>query len=102
MRLSLTGDDAFARVLAQGQRQRVGALVVIVAPGAKRQNRSGFSIGRKLMPRAIDRNRLRRRLREVVRKLEREPSVDVVFRLVGRCESIATAVGEATRLLRVA
>ena len=40
---------------------------MIAAPAAHDPGRVGYVIGRKAMPRAVDRNRLRRRLREAVR-----------------------------------
>ena len=56
----------------------------------------GFVIGRKSMPRAVDRNRLRRRLREVVRTAR--PAIlayDVILR-VRRAVSVKE-IDDATR-----
>ena len=64
--------------------------------------RVGYVIGRKAMPRAVDRNRLRRRLRERVRAAR--PAVvryDIILRVrrsVKR-EDIDAAVGESVALL---
>lgn len=76
---------------------------MIAAPAAEAPGRVGYVIGRKLIRRAVDRNRLRRRLREVIRAAR--PSIeryDVVFRvrrLVPR-EALMNAVGESRELVQ--
>jgi len=62
----------------------------------------GYVIGRKSMPRAVDRNRLRRRLREHVRATR--PGVerfDIILRVRERVrrDDIAAAAAEARVLL---
>jgi ribonuclease P protein component len=75
---------------------------LIAAPAAQVPGRVGYVIGRKAMPRAVDRNRLRRRLRERVRAMR--PAVerfDIILRVrrnVARDE-IAAAVIESAGLL---
>ena len=75
---------------------------MIAAPAAQVPGRVGYVIGRKAMPRAVDRNRLRRRLRERVRAAR--PAVvpyDIILRVrrsVKR-EDIDAAVGESVALL---
>ena len=44
--------------------------VVRVFPNGLDHNRWGFAVGKKLVPSAVDRNRVRRRLREAIRALE--------------------------------
>ena len=75
---------------------------MIAAPAAQDPGRVGFVIGRKAMPRAVDRNRLRRRLRENVRAAR--PAVerfDIILRVRDRVrrDDIAAAVAEARVLL---
>lgn len=76
-------------------------LQLIVAPAAG-SGRTGFVIGRKTLARAVDRNRIRRKLREVTRALR--PALggyDIVVR-VKRAENRAeqdAAAAEAYRLL---
>jgi ribonuclease P protein component len=75
---------------------------LIAAPAAQDPGRVGYVIGRKAMPRAVDRNRLRRRLRETVRASR--PSIerfDIILRVRQRVRAsdIVVAVGEARRLL---
>jgi ribonuclease P protein component len=55
---------------------------LIAAPAAQDPGRVGYVIGRKAMPRAVDRNRLRRRLRECVGN--RRPAIerfDIILRV---------------------
>ena len=54
---------------------------IIAAPAPEDGGRSGFIIGRKVSPRAVDRNRIRRKLREVLRAL---PATADCFDLVLR------------------
>lgn len=77
-------------------------LQIIVAPAPPEGGRTGFIIGRKVSVRAVDRNRIRRKLREVVRVLPPTAArVDLVLRVVRgktRAEQDA-ATDEARRLL---
>jgi ribonuclease P protein component len=75
---------------------------LIAAPAAQDPGRIGYIIGRKAMPRAVDRNALRRRLRESVRASR--PAIerfDIILRVRQRVRraDIAAAVGESRRLL---
>ena len=75
---------------------------MIAAPAAQDPGRVGYVIGRKAMPRAVDRNRLRRRLRENVRAAR--PGVerfDIILRVRERVrrDDIVAAAAEARALL---
>lgn len=98
----LTGHGAFDAVLRAGRRMEGLYLQIIVAPAPDTGGRSGFIIGRKVSPRAVDRNRIRRKLREVLRALPAAADrFDLVLRVTrGRTrvdQDAATA--EATRML---
>jgi ribonuclease P protein component len=99
---SLTGHGAFDAVFRNGRRIEGLYLQLIVAPAPASGGRSGYVIGRKVAPRAVDRNRIRRKLREAVRAL---PAAtlrhDVVLRVTrarNRAEQDAAAL-EASRFL---
>ena len=65
--------------------------------------RLGFVIGRHVLPRAVDRNRLRRRLREAVRTARPGSSAfDVVFRVRSRIprDELDVAAEEGAALLQ--
>jgi ribonuclease P protein component len=75
---------------------------LVAAAAVHTPGRIGYVIARKTLPRAVDRNRLRRRLREVVRAMR--PSLsgyDVILRVknVGNRVELDAAVGEAAGLL---
>ena len=98
----LSGPSAFARVLRSGCRHEGEYLQLVSAAAAADGGRFGFVIGRKALPRAVDRNRVRRLLRVVLRDarcaVER---FDVILRLkrgAPRAEFPLVAA-EATRLL---
>jgi ribonuclease P protein component len=99
---SLTGHGAFDALLKSGRRVEGLYLTLIVAPAPARGGRSGYIIGRKVAPRAVDRNRLRRKLREAVRAMpDATAHHDVVLRVTrarNRAEQDAAAK-EAARLL---
>jgi ribonuclease P protein component len=86
-------------VFRTGRRVEGLYLQLIVAQG---RGRAGYVVGRKVAARAVDRNRIRRKLREVVRALR--PALapyDVVLRVkraANRAEQDAAA-NEAQRLL---
>jgi ribonuclease P protein component len=97
----LRGPAAFAAVLRRGQRFE-GERLQLVALPAVGAGCVGYVIGKKLLPRAVDRNRLKRMLRETLRA--RRPAVnafDLVLRLRRPCAAtdIAAAVAEASALL---
>ena len=80
-----------------------GAYVqIIVAPTAAAHGRTGYVIARKVLARAVDRNRIRRKLREVVRVHRAAlAALDVIIRVkraATRVEQDAAAA-EAQRLL---
>jgi ribonuclease P protein component len=75
---------------------------LIAAPAAQDPGRVGYVIGRKSMPRAVDRNRLRRRLREHVRAARHGVErFDIILRVRDRVrrDDIAAAAAEARVLL---
>ena len=86
----------------RGVRRDAPFLQLIAAPAAQDPGRVGYVIGRKAMPRAVDRNRLRRRLRDSVRATR--PAIerfDIILRVRQRVRriDIALAVDESRRLL---
>lgn len=98
----LRGKGAFEAIFKTGARHDGHFLQLIAAPAAQSPGRVGYVIGRKMMRRAVDRNRLRRRLREVVRVAR--PVIlafDIVLRVKRRIAQadIAAAVVESRRLL---
>ena len=101
-RYRLRGAGAFESVFKLGVRHDARFLQLIAAPAAQDPGRVGYVIGRKAMPRAIDRNRLRRRLRESVRAAR--PGIerfDIVLRVRERVrgDDIAAATAESRTLL---
>ena len=98
----LTGHGAFESVLRQGRRIEGLYLQLIVAPAPPTGGRIGYIIGRKVAPRAVDRNRIRRKLREAVRahggSLDEHDVVLRVTRARSKAEQDAAAL-EASRLL---
>ena len=101
-RFRLRGTKAFEALFRRGTRHDAEFLQLIAAPAAQPPGRVGFVIARKAMRLAVDRNRLRRKLRETVRAAR--PAIeafDVIVRVrrsVARAE-IGAAAAEAPRLL---
>ena len=97
----LRGAAVFAAVFRRGQRFE-GERFQLVAVPATGEGRIGYVIGKKLLARAVDRNRLKRTLREAIRA--RRPAMnafDVIVRLRRPCASkdLAAALADASALL---
>jgi len=76
---------------------------LVAVTAAQTPGRIGYVIGRKTLPRAVDRNRLRRRLRETVRAMRPAlMSYDVILRVkkVANRMELDAAVSEAAELLQ--
>ena len=76
---------------------------LVAAAAVQTPGRIGYVIGRKTLPRAVDRNRLRRRLRETGRAMRPAlASYDVILRVkkVANRMELDAAVSEATGLLQ--
>lgn len=101
-RFRLTGPGAFETVFRNGRRREGAYLQMVSVAAARDCGRAGFVIGRKALPLAVDRNRVRRMLRVVLR--DAQPMIkghDVIVRLkrgAPRAEFRAI-VAEAVRLL---
>lgn len=98
----MRGAASFARLFREGRRSDREHLQLLAAPAAGPDGRVGYVIGKQQLTRAVDRNRLRRMLREAVR--QRRPAIatfDIVLRLTRRCRpaGLCVVVGEAAALL---
>lgn len=73
----------YKRVFAEGRRFRHGPIILIAAANAsicaRPCPRLGLAISKKALPKAHDRNRVKRVIRESFRTRERLPSADFVF-----------------------
>lgn len=102
----LTGQGAFEAVFRSGRRVEGLYLQLVVAPAAASGGRLGYVIGRKVSTRAVDRNRIRRKLREVERSLRTVLArYDVIVRVKRartRAEQDAAAQEAACLLARLA
>jgi ribonuclease P protein component len=78
-------------------------LQLVTAPAQSAPGRVGYVIGKKVLRRAVDRNRVRRVLRETARRAR--PAIegyDVIFRLKRGCarHEVGSVAVEAAALLR--
>ena len=69
----------FDTVYAQGTVIAGPLIVLRVLPNSAGHPRWGFAVGKKLVPGAVGRNRLRRRLREAARLSPASESLDIVI-----------------------
>lgn len=75
----------FERVFAENERARTESLLVMVRPNTLGQARLGMVIAKRLLPRAVDRNRVKRCVRETFRLQRRDlPAGDYVVRLIAK------------------
>ena len=101
-RYRLTGTGAFEAVFRAGRRREGQFLQMICAAATRDVGRIGIVLGRKALPLAVDRNRVRRLLR--VRLEAARPAIeryDLVLRLKKRAAraEIPLIAAEAERLL---
>ncbi len=76
----LPDKQAFAAVFADGKPLRSRSHTLLVRPNGRGQARLGLVVGKKKLRRAVDRNRVRRVVRESFRRWrQRLPALDIVF-----------------------
>lgn len=82
----LTGRGAYDALFATGRRRDGHFLQLLSLPAGRGPGRAGYAVPKKLLPLAVDRNRVRRQLREAVRAA-RPPilAYDVILRLKRAC-----------------
>lgn len=66
-RFRLTGIGAFEALFRTGRRRQGRWIELVAAPAARPPGRAGLVVGRKALPRAVDRNRFKRKVREALR-----------------------------------
>lgn len=100
----LTGRGAYDALFAGGRRRDGAYLQLLSLPARVAPGRAGYAIPKKLLSLAVDRNRVRRRLREAVRAAR--PAIcafDVILRLKRSCpRSEYRRLGEEARDLLAA
>jgi ribonuclease P protein component len=75
----------FDRVFADNQRARTNYLMVMARPNQVGYPRLGMVVAKRLLARAVDRNRVKRCVRESFRQVLQElPACDFVVRLVAK------------------
>ena len=77
-RFSLTGDRRFSQIHQEGRSVANKILVLRVLPNGLPHNRYGFMVNKHL-GNAVVRNRIRRRLKDIVRQAQTVPGWDAVF-----------------------
>jgi ribonuclease P protein component len=99
----LTGTGAFEAVFRDGTRFEGRQVQLVAMPAALPVGRFGLVVGRKALPRAIDRNRFKRRVRVAMREARAQATgYDVVVRLKGpiRRTEVDDAAREAADMLQ--
>jgi ribonuclease P protein component len=101
-RYRLTGVGAFEGLFRTGRRCEGTWLQIVAVPAQAGPGRVGYVIGKKALPHAVDRNRVRRVLREELRRAR--PGIedfDVIVRLKRACarHEVPAVAAEAAMLL---
>jgi ribonuclease P protein component len=101
-RFRLTGVGAFDAVFRAGRRLDAEFVQLLAVPAARSPGRAGLAVGTKALPLAVDRNRVRRLLREALRRARPDiETYDVILRLKRRCprDQFPRVAAEASALL---
>ena len=77
-RFGLSGNKRFSQIHQQGRSVANNLLVVRILPNGLDHSRFGFMVSKRL-GNAVARNKVKRRLREVVRQAQVKPGWDAVF-----------------------
>jgi ribonuclease P protein component len=95
----------FKTALRSRRRERGAGFIVIMVPNQHGQARLGIVVGRKALPRAVDRNRFKRLVREQFRKVavQLQP-LDIVVQAQGKLAlaDLDVLPVELSKLLRAA
>ena len=98
----LRGERAFEAVFRTGVRLDGRFLQLVATPAERSPGRVGYIIARRAIPLAVDRNRLRRRLREAVRHARPAAAAfDMILRVRGAIapSDIVAAAAEGGHLI---
>ena len=98
----MTGTGAFDALFKAGRRRDGDYVQLVAAPASNRPGRVGLVVPKKALPLAVDRNRVRRMLRDVLRAAR--PAIldyDVILRLKRGCPrtEFRRVAEEAARLM---
>jgi ribonuclease P protein component len=98
----LSGIGAFDAIFRDGRRHEGRYIQLIAAPAARIPGRAGFVVGRKVLRRAVDRNRFKRLVREALRRARPQiATMDLIVRLKRPLcgDEITAAASETTALI---
>lgn len=87
----------FDTAYAQGTVSSGPLFVVRTYDGGAEASRWGFAVGKKLAPRAVDRNRMRRKMREAARRCVLETPLDVI--VTAKAPALGASYGEVCRAM---
>lgn len=97
-RVRLLNAAQFDAAFKRGKRINVGAFIAVIAPNELSYARIGFAFAKRQAPLAVQRNRVRRLLREQFRlQQDRLAPVDLVLMLRSKLPPEAAAVDQATQ-----
>ena len=90
--------DAIAQILAASRPRRAGSVFVQVRPNGLDYSRLGLVVPKRLLPRAVDRNRAKRLLRDWFRRNQAILiGQDLLVRLVTRRSQLETLLSDFKR-----
>jgi ribonuclease P protein component len=90
--------EAITRILAGTRLRRSGSISVQIKPNGLEYSRLGLVVAKRILPRAVDRNRARRLIREWFRRKQTEfPAQDLLVRLSNRPTPLNSLIADLER-----
>ena len=79
MKISGLKKEDFKKVMKEGKSFKEGKLIAKIVEKKEKESKIGILLSKKVFKKAVERNKLKRRLKETIRNCQLEKPIDIVF-----------------------